>query len=106
MLGKSSGFELGTSLLSLGNVNTRALSDSKCILSIVHIPALFAAKNANFIEEIVETAIQNLDANDGDFSVSDFQFVVNMSTTTQNQTYLNILANLGSKWAKSVMKIA
>lgn len=100
MLGKSgSGFDLGTSLLSLGNTNTGALSDSKCILSIIHIPAILTncdkeeklgsgSAKSKFLNEIVSTVIDNLeDSNEDekDVSISDLQFVVNMSqTTTQN----------------------
>ena len=37
---RSSGFRLGTTLLQIGNLNTAALSDSKCVLYAVNLPCL------------------------------------------------------------------
>ena len=41
---RSSGFRLGTTLLQIGNLNTPALSDSKCVLYALNLPCILRLK--------------------------------------------------------------
>ena len=84
-LQRSSGFRLGTTLLQVGNLNTPALSDSKCVIFAINLPCIllkyFQSKDPQIVlpllESIVEVVIENLKSEQATMNTLDLDLLIN-----------------------------
>lgn len=96
-LHRSSGFRLGTTLVQIGNLQTPALSDSKCVLYAVNLPALLGGMLLNStthqqpesqtLDLTVATALENLKPRQV-LTTLDFDLLISMDERVSNQTYI------------------
>ena len=113
-LQRSSGFRLGTTLLQIGNLNTPALSDSKCVLFAINLPCIllkyFQSKDPQIVlpllESIVEVVIENIKSEQATLNTLDLDLLINADQEIKTSTsYLTILTALCDHWAHRVIEM-
>ena len=92
----------------MGNLTTPALSDSKCVLYAVSLPALLRGMlpeiQMPLIDLIVATAVENLKPGQL-VSTLDFDLLISADERVTNTTYVQLLTSLCQEWSHQILQI-
>lgn len=96
-LQRSSGFNLGVTLLQIGNFTTPALSDNKCVLYAVNLPCLLRSlfplpelsQMMPLLDQVIDTAVENLSATR--VNSLDLDILINGDERVTSATYVTLL---------------